>query len=367
MSSVGTGSYRKLIRTVDIGNYLDNGTRVSGIIYFGPTTVTSSSAHLIQNMQMLYPLHDDADGKYGQPMTFLNPSDALTFPHSANRSSQTWVTGSHAIFDSAENGWTRMSVWAKRRNIKPVIGYEPLICLITSNHTIPVGDKLCGDYDEVSDTKVLHALCYQRQCIRNNYTCSDEEIVDYVTRVEKQRRTLHAGMTYEQFTRWVAEYDPDYTFPARPSLDTIRRYFYQYDAPRGMSRQKNIQFRSQLRGFRIDHDDCINWYRIHGGIFAENTLLKCPKTGQWLRVFEFNEAVRLNPVVQQFTFDASWIIHVYTYNGNIEIGSGHSTGHGTGHSTGHSTVIADAQEVTDETWTSGELSILSDVANLHVK
>lgn len=359
-SIVGSGSYRKQIQHCDIGNYLDKSTYITGIIYFGSTSIATETGTVVEHLQTLYPLHHpDDQGRYGKPITYINPSDAFTPAVSASSATHTWVTGSHAIFDSDRNVWTRVAEWANHRKIKPAIAYEPLVCLVTSNHTIPVGDHTCKDYEETGNTSVLHALSFQRQCVRNNIDATDEEIVEYTARMTANHRGIYSGMTYEEFVRWATQYDKEYKFPAHPCVTAIRRFFYQYEPSKKEHGYLNKHFRESIRGFRIDRGGDIVWYRYRGHVVAENTLVQtqtCDQpTGltQWRRVADCHDAVRLNPVYQNFSIEPTWVIHVYTADSNVCLVDGSSS----------VLTIADAMEVRDSNWVKGELEILTNVSN----
>jgi hypothetical protein len=359
-SIVGRDGYRKPIKVCDLGSYLDPYTEVTGIIYFGQTCVATNSFDIVRNIQLLYPLHEKGNGipEYGEPETFFNPRDAFDRELTSKKQikNHTWVTSSHAIFDSNTNQWTRISDWARQRGIRPAFAYEPVICLITSNNTIPVNQHMCKDYEEINNTKILHTLAYQRECVRNEIEVSEDELVKYASAREKEGRMLYTGMTYEQFVKWVEEYDSEYKFPQKPSLQVIRHYFYQYepDGSKLKNRYENQYFRKQLRGFRIDRGD-ITWYRYRGHILAENTLVKI-ENGKWKRVFMCHDAVRLDPFYQTFTLEPNWVIHVYTDNGDLCLSK----------NTNMSLTLSDAMEVKDDKWNKGELDILTRVSNIEL-
>jgi hypothetical protein len=356
-SIVGRDGYRKQIKQYDLGSFLDPYTEVTGIIYFGQTSVATNSYDIVRNIQLLYPLHDKTGGvpEYGEPVTYFNPREAFDKDMHVKKQSQnhTWVTSSHAIFDTETNKWTRIADWAKQRKIRPVFAYEPVVCLVTSNNTIPVNQHTCKDYDEINNSKILHTLSYQRECVRNEIEVSEDELVKYASAREKEGRKLYTGMTYEEFVKWVGEYD-EYKFPHRPCLQVIRHYFYQYepDNSKLINRYEIQKFRKQMRGFRIDRGN-ITWYRYQGHVLAENTLVKT-EDGKWKRVFLCRDAVRLDPFYESFTHEPDWVIHVYTENNDIYLSK----------STDTPLTISDAMEVNDDKWNKGELDILTRVSNI---
>jgi hypothetical protein len=313
-TTVGIGKYKKLIADCRLRSRLDDNTEVEGIIYYGRCEYSPES--LTTNLTELYPLYRES--VLYKPNITTIPNRSL---YSQSHINVAWITGSHAIYDQERGDWVRMSEWSARRGIKPVRSNEPVISLITNDHTIPISHRdhiyECKDYEEVGVDEIHHELAYKRQCLLNGLHIEDADIRRYCMLAKHRGIQLYTGMTYETFCFWVNVYDPGYRFPAIPTFEYIRDFFYNYQPSSTVNRHRIGELRSQLCGFRVETHDHIQWYSYHHLILAENTLVF--HKNRWMRVFEIDEAVRITTMNASITIEPSFIINVYTLDHTVPI------------------------------------------------
>lgn len=344
-SLVGKGIFRRRIMDFRPSMNIDDNTKVNGVIYYGKSSSHEFDPSVIaSNLTLFYPLYSGNDRS--PPTTSIKPEEIF---NDRNTYSSTWVTGEHAIYDTESSKWTRVKDWCERRKIRPVISNYPVVSLITSNHTIPVhyGDDeyLCKDYDETGDPYINHTLAFQRQCVRNKWTYTETDIMNYVKKTENIQ--TYAGMTYESFCDWIHQYDPGYELPKIPTLDAVRNFFYDYRPSKRANNIKMDQIRRNLYGFRMEYYPDIRWYSYKGTVLAENTMVQVD--GVWFRIFEVKEARRIAKINSTVTMEPEFLIHIYTGDSMIELGKG--------------CICSDAIEVTDRNWISKEMTILTEIHN----